>query len=211
MFEAGELPKIIDRASYPMKAMILLGINCGFGQTDISSLPQSVIDLDSGWIRHPRPKTGIERRGPLWPETVRAVREAIAKRPRPKEEADECLAFITKYGNRWVKTHASETGAATPADAIGQQFSKLLTELGLKRPGVSFYALRHTFETIGGESRDQVAVDFVMGHAREDMASRYRERISDERLRAVTDTIHAWLFGGQEPRQDADLPGAASR
>jgi len=57
-----------------------------------------------------------------------------------------------------------------------------------------FYALHHTFERIGGESRDQVAIDHIMGHARDDMASLYRERISDERLKAVTDTIHDWLF-----------------
>jgi len=101
-----------------------------------------------------------------------------------------------------VKTHTTESGSGTPADALGQQFSKLLTELGIKRPGVSFYALRHTFETIGGESRDQVAVDHIMGHARDDMASLYRERISDERLKAVTDTIHDRLFA-----EDAEKAG----
>jgi len=60
---------------------------------------------------------------------------------------------------------------------------------------VSFYALRRTFETIGGECRDQAAVDHIMGHARDDMASVYRERISDERLEAVTDHVRRWLFG----------------
>jgi len=34
-----------------------------------------------------------------------------------------------------------------------------------------------------------------MGHARDDMASVYRERISDERLIAVTDYVRRWLFG----------------
>lgn len=193
MFEATELREAIDSAPQPLRAMILLGINCGFGQTDASSLPQSAIDLEGGWIDYPRPKTGIERRCPLWPETVKALREAIAKRPKPKDTADADLAFITKYGKRWVKTHTTKNGSGTPADALGQQFAKLLKELGIKRPGVSFYALRHTFETIGGESRDQVAVDHIMGHARDDMASLYRERISDERLKAVTDTIHDWL------------------
>jgi integrase len=197
MFEAAELREAIDSAPQPLRAMILLGINCGFGQTDVSSLPQSAVDLEGGWIDYPRPKTGIERRCPLWSETVKALREAIVKRPKPKDAADADLAFITKYGKRWVKTHTTENGSGTPADALGQQFSKLLTELEIKRPGVSFYALRHTFETIGGECRDQVAVDHIMGHARDDMASLYRERISDERLRAVTDTIHDWLFADE--------------
>jgi integrase len=73
--------------------------------------------------------------------------------------------------------------------------AKLLKSLKLHRPGLNFYALRHTFETIAGESRDQVAVDHIMGHARDDMASVYRERISDERLKAVTDYMRGWLFG----------------
>ncbi len=84
-------------------------------------------------------------------------------------------------------------GKGTPDDAVGKQFTKLFQKLELKRPGVSFYALRHTFETIGGESRNQVAVDHIMGHARGDMAHDvYREHISDERLRAVTELVHNW-------------------
>lgn len=80
-------------------------------------------------------------------------------------------------------------------DPVGKEFTKLLVSLKLKRPGLSFYALRHTFETIGGDSRDQVAVDQIMGHARDDMASVYRKRINDQRLRAVADHVHHWLFG----------------
>ena len=191
MFEAAELRTIIDTAGQPLKAMILLGINCGFGATDISNLPKSVIDLDGGWVDYPRPKNGIDRHCPLWAETIDALRESIAARPRPRDDANDPLVFITKYGQLWVKTNAK----GTPADAIGQEFAKLLTVMELKRPGVSFYALRHTLETIGGESRDQVAVDHIMGHARDDMASLYREHISDERLKAVTDHVHDWLFG----------------
>ena len=34
-----------------------------------------------------------------------------------------------------------------------------------------------------------------MGHADQSMAANYRERISDERLQAVVDVVHDWLFG----------------
>jgi hypothetical protein len=37
-----------------------------------------------------------------------------------------------------------------------------------------------------------------MGHARHDMASLYRERISDERLVEVVQLVHAWLFTKRE-------------
>jgi integrase len=72
--------------------------------------------------------------------------------------------------------------------------SQLVGKLGLAGRGHTFYALRHTFETIAGESRDQVAVDAIMGHSREDMASVYRERIGDDRLRAVAEHVRQWLF-----------------
>jgi len=49
-FEATELRKIIEAADQPLKAMILLGINCGFGNHDCGSLPQRALDLKAGWV-----------------------------------------------------------------------------------------------------------------------------------------------------------------
>ena len=191
MFEAAEIRTMIEAASPQLKAMILLGVNCGFGNHDVATLPLSALDLENGWVEHPRPKTGVERRCPLWPETVAAIREAISIRPEPKTPANADLVFLTRqHRNRWVRLVGNSW-----SDAICNAMRELLTELGLKRPGRNFYALRHTFETIGGESIDQVAVDHVMGHDRGDMASVYRERISDERLIAVTNHVREWLFG----------------
>ena len=78
-------------------------------------------------------------------------------------------------------------------DALSQRFAKLLKELGINSHR-NFYTLRHNFETIGGESKDQVAVDSVMGHVDPSMAAVYRERISDTRLKAVVDTVRTWLW-----------------
>ena len=75
---------------------------------------------------------------------------------------------------------------------------KLLRELNLKRPGMSFYGLRHSFATIAGESRDQVAVNHVMGHVDSSVVGMYRERISDERLQAVAEHVRRWLFAEPE-------------
>lgn len=91
----------------------------------------------------------------------------------------------------------------TPIDAINLEFNKLLRSLKLKRHGVAFYALRHTFETVAGESQGQVAVNAIMGHVDESMAGLYREGISDERLQAVVDTVRAWLF---PPENSTDSP-----
>jgi hypothetical protein len=53
---------ILEAVSQPLQSMVLLGINCGFGQTDVANLPRASLDLDTGWVDFPRPKTGIERR-----------------------------------------------------------------------------------------------------------------------------------------------------
>jgi integrase len=186
MFEAEELRRVLDAAGQPLKAMILLGVNCGFGNSDCGTLPLASLDLESGWVNHHRPKTGVHRRCPLWPETVEALREAMAARPAPKDPANTGLVFLTKQGGSWYKK--------TEDNPVSKETRKLLDSLHINGHR-NFYALRHTFETVGGEAKDQVAVDHIMGHTRNDMAGTYRERISDERLRAVSDHVRQWLFG----------------
>ena len=44
------------------------------------------------------------------------------------------------------------------------------------------------------EAKDQPAADSHHGPSRDDMASVYRETISDERLKAVADHVRSWLF-----------------
>ncbi len=186
LFTAGEIRDLLDIATPPMKAMILLGINCAYGNHDCGTLPMSALDLKRGWVDFPRPKTSIERRCPLWPETVEAIKKAISSQPKAKLLDHKHLAFVTARGGPWAKE--------TAESPVYLEFRKLLDKLGLRRRGVAFYALRHSFATVGGDSRDQIAVNFVMGHSDPSMASNYRQSIEDERLRDVTDFVRSWLF-----------------
>jgi len=223
MFDAAEVRAMLDAASAPLKAMILLGVNCGFGNADCGSLPFAALDLDNGWIDFPRPKTGIERRCPLWPETVAALRAAIAGRPPHRNKADADVVFVTKYGGRWVRTQGPKH---VPVDAVSGEFGKLLHArrcpkcrtlqtdakaegcacckwkpgggtdwVRLHRPGLGFYALRHTFRTVADATKDFPAIRLVMGHADASIDATYRETIDDARLLAVTEHVRSWLFG----------------
>jgi len=205
VFEADEIRVMLNAANVQIKAMILLGINCAFGNADVAALPQRAIDLNGGWIAYPRSKTGMERRCPLWNETITALRKAIASRPAPKDEEDNRLVFITQRGLRWMKD--------SPDNPISKEIAKLVKSLGIWRHGVNFYALRHTFATIGGESLDQVAVDFIMGRSpvNSDMAGKYRERVADWRLKVVTNHVHQWLFGSNSAEEEVGNQKTARR
>jgi integrase len=207
MLKAGELRQLIAAAPVPIRAMILLGINAGFGNHDVATLPLSALDLDGGWVDFPRPKTGIGRRCPLWPETVTALREAIAERPAPKNQSDADLVLLQRSGRRWVRnTEKSRT------DNVSVRFCELLKECGSYRDGISFYTLRHVFRTIADAARDPVAIDLIMGHTDPTMGAHYRERIEDSRLQAVAEHVRKWLFGnapdgGTASEPDSTTPG----
>ncbi|MBK7404817.1 MAG: hypothetical protein IPJ41_09340 [Phycisphaerales bacterium] len=72
--------RALAAAGVQMRAMILLGINCGMGNTDVASLPLDALDLDAGILDYPRTKTAIPRRATLWPETAEALRSSIGLR-----------------------------------------------------------------------------------------------------------------------------------
>jgi integrase len=190
MFSAQEIQRMLGMppwapaAGVQLSAMILLGINCGFGNGDIAGLPINALDLDRGWVHFPRPKTGIARHVALWPETISAIRDWLAVRPAPTDPADAPLLFITYKRGSW----RDDTGRA-----LSHEMRKLLDRLDINGSR-GFYCLRHTLQTIGDESRDFIAVRSIMGHTSGDIADSYRERMTPERLRAVTDHVRAWLW-----------------
>ena len=202
MFTARQIRAMIDKAGAQLKAMILLGINCGMGNHDCAMLPMSALNLKTGWLIYPRCKTGIERRCRLWPETVKALQQVLDHRREPIEPADN--AFITKYGCPW--TPKAKTGDSP----VTKETTKVLKALGIHRPGLGFYALRHTFETIAGEARDQAAVDYIMGHAPDsnDMSAVYRERMTNRRLFRVAKYVRQWLR--HKPSRKTSQPASSA-
>jgi integrase len=180
LFTADQILLLLDEVGVHFYAMILLGINCGFGNTDVAKLKLQDVDLPGGWIHFPRPKTEVERSCPLWQETVDALSKSLVRRREPKEPSE--LFFITPEGTSWEKS----------AKPITKQFAQARKRAGIQRGG--FYWLRHTFETIAGACKDQVAVNAIMGHVDSSMAGVYREEISKERLVAAVEEVRKWLF-----------------
>jgi integrase len=202
-FVASEIRAMLDAASVPMRAMILLGINCGLGNTDIARLTKNAIDLERQWLDYPRPKTGVDRKCPLWPETTAAINAAIQEQLKrgPVGEDLKHLLFVTRKGHPFVRSEEKVDDRGKPSvtehDAIATSFKRLMEKKGIVTGGLGFYGLRRSLETIGGETGHQVAVDHIMGHAPAsgDMGAVYRQHVAESALRSVTDYVRAWLFG----------------
>lgn len=175
-----EIKKLIMHASPQVYAMLLLGLNMGYGNTDVGMLPKACVHLAESRIQYRRPKTGVQRAGILWPETVEAL---AAVRP-PK---DWPLWFRTRFGNPWVVHH--EMGST---DSVGLMFGKLCKEVGIKKPH-SFYRLRHTFCTAADELELNHATKRIMGQSLPGLADVYVHRVESGRLQRVADHVREAL------------------
>lgn len=157
MFEAAEIRTLLGAAGLQMRAMILLGVNCGLGNSDLALLSRAALDLDGRILVYPRPKTGIDRRALLWPETVQALRSVLHHRPPVRKTEDDTLVFVTKQGRPWLRVTeprvpSKEGRRAVVTDAISLEFGKLMRRTGTHQPGRGFYGLRHSFRTVADET-----------------------------------------------------------
>lgn len=188
-FEPDQIHWLLDHANINMRAFVLLGINAAYIPADLIRLENRHINLETGWIFQPRHKTGEPRRCKLWPETVQAVRRAIARRPKPKSPEHANRVFLTQYGNAW--------GKSVTTNRVSENFRELLlAKAPFYRKGHAFVSLRRTFRTVADKTLDWPAVNKIMGHSDLSMGGVYRQHVADERIEAVCRHVRMWLYGG---------------
>lgn len=186
LYQDDELRVILQEAPPWLKAAVLLGLNCGFGPTDVSRLPLKAYRGE--WLSFGRPKTGMPRKAWLWPETRKAIDEYLATRPKN----DEPQLFLRPDG-RPMETPRGDS-------LVSDRFGDFMDDLSFKRDRLGFYAMRRWTETVGSESMDQPAVNLVMGHVDDSMASVYREHVSDARVKRVCEHMRSKLFNDSEAK-----------
>lgn len=165
-FSWHEIEQLLSVADVTEAAIVMLGLNCGFGNSDIATLKLTDVDLEGGTISHPRPKTGVERDFTLWPETVEVLRAYLAHhRGRPKDQETTYLFFVSRKGHPFCWQELKADGKLRRSDAIKCRFERLCKTAGVERKfGVGFYILRHTYATlIGSGSKDLREVQAALG------------------------------------------------
>lgn len=173
---AGDVNALLGVAGPNLFAMILLGLNGGFGARDCAALHWRDVDLDAAVIHFARTKNNIPRTVPLWPETLDALR--VLRRRRPHD----AIVFRTKRGLPWQGT------------AVSHAFRKLCErcEVPLAK-GVNLGACRHTFATYANEARDTDARRHLMGRLLPNLDDVYVETLFHHRLKAVVDHVRTRL------------------
>ena len=191
-FTPEEFHTLLDAANLNMRAMMLLGLQGGFGNEECAALPRSAIK--DGWLSWARVKSAVPRRLPLWPETAEALQKCI---DHATTKGEESLVFISQRGKNYISERKNGYRVTGDFEATKRR-AKRDSNLETAR---TFYDFRRTFETIAGEAIDQPAVDLIMGHtpSESNMAARYRQNISDDRLKAVVAHVREWLgpIGGE--------------
>ncbi|WP_168566924.1 tyrosine-type recombinase/integrase [Crateriforma spongiae] len=193
VFTAAEVHRMLAHADASMTAFIMLGLNAAYGPADIGRLKVADIDFGKSWLGVERGKTGVARGCWLWPETVSALRKAIADRKPTGDPSLDELAFLTRFGRQYSPDNDKTA-------AIAQAFAKVKDAAGIEKTGVGHYALRHTFRTVAGDAMDREAVDFIMGHMDASMSGNYRHGIDPKRVKAVCQHVRKWFRAGKPKR-----------
>jgi integrase len=203
--EPHQIKKLLAKASGQVKAMILLGINAGYGAKDCSDLRRELVNFKTGVLVFPRPKMedrdAIDRAATLWPETIKALREVMADRP------DDELVFRTEKMKRpWVRTVVSRKGKVSHIDAVAQEFYKVCDAAEIQRRG--FYELRHAHRSLADELEKPNAAARIMGHRLPGLAEVYVDKIEHDRLKEITDHIRLRVLGSSrgQTRREAKSP-----
>ena len=161
-----DLEKLLSNADVVDSSLIMLGLNCGFGNSDVGTLKLKDVDLEEGTISHPRPKTGVERDFNLWPETIQILKAYLKDhRGKPMDDDTSKLLFVSRKGRPLCWQVLKEDGKLRRSDAIKLRFERLCERAGIDRKyGVGFYIIRHTYATlIGNESKDFREVQAALG------------------------------------------------
>lgn len=180
---------LINAASGQLMAMVLLGVNCGYGATDCAALPRTAVDLRRNIIVFPRPKMegrrgAIDRACPLWPETAAALRYVLSER-----NGDELVFRHGPTGKPWVYDQLGRGGKASHVDAVYRDFQDLCTRARVAPRG--FYWLRHLFSTIAAEVERPLATARIMGHRLPGLAEVYVDRVEHGSLELVTKHVRS--------------------
>lgn len=186
-FSNAEVRLFLDNATGQHKLHLLLMLNCGMTQKDISDLRKDQIDFAGGAVTRRRSKTKHKKGTPLvsyplWPETLRLLREHLSD--------DPVYALLTRSKRRWVRKEIVAGGKLKKSDNVATLFQHLRRKVKVREEGKSLKVFRKTSATrLKGNKEYRDLRFFFLGHSARTVADRHYAAESQALLAEAV----AWL------------------
>jgi len=194
-FEVDEVKGLYDAATDPVKLYILLGLNCGYTQSDIATLEHSHVDWGQAMIVRDRNKTGQAQEHKLWQRTLTLLKRQ-ATPPR-----DSSLVLLSQSGKSLLQQTINADGKPSRMDAIGIGFRQIRGHVNWARKE-SQREIKLTFKYFRKTGANMIAkeyqanpflVDLYQAHAHGGMRRHYAQQHYGE-LHKATDWL-ASIYG----------------
>lgn len=147
--DVSTIKRLLEASSSKTKLYILLMLNTGMTQKDVSDLRQDEVDWELGRLRRKRSKTrhraGVpEVDYPLWTETFRLLKE--------HRSADPTRVLINDRGGELFERVLNTNGRTKLRDNINSAFRRVSRKLGLMT--VTLKQFRATSATVLNKHKD---------------------------------------------------------
>ncbi|MCE9554759.1 MAG: tyrosine-type recombinase/integrase [Planctomycetes bacterium] len=185
VFTKEEVGSLLKSASLRTRLYLLLMLNTGMGQKDVSDLEFGQVDWDLGRITRKRSKTRKHENVPtvthlLWPETLALLRQEQSAIGRGR-------VLLNSSGEPLWLESVGVDGQQKKNDNIRNAFERLRTKLGIDK---SLRSLRKTSASLIRGHRDYRGLeDLFLGHAPRKISDRHYTVPPEELLGQATN----WL------------------
>lgn len=167
-FTREEIHALYSAASEKTKTYMLLALNTGAGQADISDLRVGEVDIEAGRIIRKRTKTGVHSEFALWPRTVEMLKLHGNLDGEPNDRV-----FLSKSGHPLVREYfVNDKFKRT--DAIRSAFFRLMKKTQLPNHR-GFYSLRKTAAS-EIEIIDSAVTEMFLAHSEKGLKRYYAAR-----------------------------------
>jgi len=169
VFTKDEISTLLNQASDRTRLYILLMLNCGMTQKDVSDLRHPEVDWAAGRITRKRSKTRRHVNVPevcyaLWPETLR-----LLKQERSQDGAGNVL--LNENGGTILWDEVTESGKYRKNDNVKSAFDRLRRKTDIKKP---LKSLKKTSATlIRGNPKYTSLESLFLGHSGKTIAHRH--------------------------------------
>ena len=186
-FTVAEAEALLEKAPTDRtKLFLLLALNCGMTQTDISQIYRHQIDYGTGYLTRKRGKTKWHKNTPtvsykLWKPTIALLRQ---------QDTGGDVLILNEAGKPLVRNYFRDDGKTVRLDGIGNVWHVLIRQFPEPTCRKTFKALRKTGATLLASTPQFFFCSWMyLGHSARTIA----ERAYIEPNQPQFDAALAWL------------------